>query len=217
MKNYLFIILAAIAICYAGCKKDPGNGAPSSADSYMPVTAGSTWTYFVYEQGITDTLTVKMSGVRSTLYGKIYYNATNTSKPTGVSTSYFYIGKHLYATRDFNPIANSPLELQIYNDTATINHSWISSPTDSTSRVNGILARVMSTIRQTGEVKVFLGKTFTNVIHTQVDFQYNFGSGYATAFTYDYYLAKGIGILGYNLSSLGGTVKTEGIISYNVK
>lgn len=216
MKKYLVIISAAIVCCYVSCRKDPGNGAPPSSNSYMPVTAGSTWTYFFNEQNTTDTLIVKMTGATSTQDGKIYYNATTTSKKFGGSTLYFYQANHVFITRNLNAYANATLELQLYNDTATVNHPWVYLPTDD-GKVNGVPARAISTIEQKGETKLFAGKTFTDVVHVEVDIQYDLGSGYQTVLKYDYYLAKGIGILGYNLTALNQFVELEGILDYNVK
>jgi hypothetical protein len=218
MKRFLLFILAIAGVCIAGCKKDapPGNGAPPAADSYMPVTAGSSWVYFVNTSSSIDTVTVKMNTSNVTTNGKTYYTANATSKQNGLVGIYFYEQNHIYATRNFNIYANAILELQLYNDTATINHSWISYPSDN-GNINNIQVRAISTIEQKGETKVFANNTYTNVVHTEIDIQYDYGSGYQTAYIYDYYLAKGIGILGYNFRALNEFVESEGILSYSIK
>jgi hypothetical protein len=218
MKRFLLFILAIASVCIAGCKKDapPGNGAPSAADSYMPVTSGSSWTYVLNTPSSIDTVTVKMNASNITTNGKTYYTANATSKQSGLVGIYFYEKDHIYATRNFNNYANAILELQLYNDTATINHSWTSYPSDNGS-IDNVPIRAISTIEEKGETKVFGGNTYTNVVHTEVDIQYDLGSGYETTYIYDYYLAKGIGILGYNLRALNEFVESESILSYSIK
>jgi len=216
MKKYLIIFLAVVTCCYVGCKKDAGNGAPPSANSYMPVTAGSTWTYYFNEQGNIDTLTVKMTGATSTQNGRIYYNATTQSKKGGASTLYFTQYNHLFVTRNLNPYVNATLELQLYNDTASVNTPWTYLVSDN-GKINDVPARAISTIGPINETKSFAGKTYNNVIHVTIEIQYDLGNGYRTQFLYDYYLAKGIGILGYNLRAFNDFVEVEGILSYDVK
>jgi hypothetical protein len=219
MRKYLLVILALTAVCYAGCKKEAqaGNGAPASADSYMPVTVGSSWTYFISTTSNNDTLTVKMNTTNVTTGGKTYYTANATSKQSGLAGIYFYEKDHVYATRNFNNYANAILELQLYNDTATINRSWVNFPSDY-GTIGNIPVRAINTVEERGETKLFGGKTYTNVVHTEIDIQYDLGSGYETKYIYDYYLAKGIGILGYNLRAFGGEfVETEAISNYVVK
>ena len=218
MKKYLLFMLVITAICCAGCKKDstPNNGAPVTTGSFMPVTTGSTWAYVYNESDINDTVTVTMNASNTTLNGKTYYTANAISKQSGTVGIYFYEKDHVFAMRSFNYYANAILELQLYNDTATVNNSWISYPTDNGS-IGNIPVREISTIEEKGETKLFGGQTFTNVEHTEVDIQYDLGAGYETKYIYDYYLAKGIGILGYNLRALNDFIESEGILKYTIK
>jgi hypothetical protein len=220
MRKYLLFILGVAGFCFAGCKKNveviPNNGAPPAADSYMPVTAGTSWTYFIQTDNSLDTVTVKMNSSNVNLNGKTYYTANSLTKKGIANGIYFYEKNHVYATRNYNSYADAVLELQLYNDTASVNNSWVSLATDD-GTVNNIPLRAISTIEEKGETKVYQGKTFTNVVHVEVDIQYDFGAGYETTQIYDYYLAKGIGILGYNLRALGAFVEAEGIIDYTIK
>jgi hypothetical protein len=218
MKRNLFLILAVLTLFYVSCKKDAvKTGTLSSAESYMPVTSGSTWTYFDALQNGFDTITVKMNTIQTTVNGKTYYTAnTTTTGQSEVGAIYFYQHNHVYSTRSFNYYANQVLELELYNDTASVGYHWISSPSDN-GTIDNVPVRTLTTLRNKGETKGFFGKTYTNVAHTEVDIQYNFGSGWETVYQYDYYFSKGVGILGFNLNALGGLVETEGIMSYNVK
>jgi hypothetical protein len=217
MKKYLLIILLITSVCYYGCKKDPANNGPSSANSYMPVTPGSNWTYINSSQGFTDTVNVTMNSATTAVNGKTYFTANTLSKKTGSNAVYFYEANHLFALRSFNVYTNTILELQLYNDTATVNSRWIYIPVDG-GLIDSQPVRAISTIEQKDETKLFAGKTFNNVIHTEVDIQYDFGSGFVTSYIYDYYLARGIGVLGYNLRALGSNVvETQGISTWTVK
>jgi hypothetical protein len=219
MKGYLLIAIATAIICSTGCKKEkavPNNGAPSSADSYMPVTSGSSWTYSINTKYSSDTLTVQMNSANAAVNGKTYYTADATPAHGGAYGIFFYQKDHVYAIRSFNTYANAVLELQLYNDTASINKSWISSPTDS-GKVGTTPIRVVSTIMQKGISKVFSGKTYNNVVQVQVDIQYNLGGGFDDTDVYTYYLGKGVGILGYTSLFQGESTEDEAIISSTIK
>jgi len=212
------MVIIAI-ICGIGCKKDapkPSNGAPSSADSYLPVTAGSSWTYAVNTKYSSDTVTVKMNTTNVTENGKTYYTANSTSKHSGSTGIYFYEKDHIYAIHSFNIYADTVLDLQLYNDTASLNKGWISTPTDN-GKVGNVPIQVVSTITQRGLTKVFSGKTYTNVVQVEVDIQYNQGFGFSDTNIYVYYLTKGIGILGYTSTFNDEASEDEEIISSDVK
>lgn len=216
--RYLLIIMVIATFCYTSCKKEttPNNGAPPSANSFMPVTSGSVWTYGIYTKYSSDTVTVKMNTANVVLNGKSYYTANVTPKHGGAYGIYFYEKDHVFAIRSFNNYANAVLELQLYNDTATINNSWISSSTDD-GKIDNSPVRAVTTITQKGITKIFSGKTYTNVVQVQVDIQYDLGGGYQDTDSYIYYLCKGVGILGYTSTFLGESTEDESIISYSVK
>jgi hypothetical protein len=217
MKRNLLIILAAFVLFYSSCKKDSANMTPPSADSYFPVTAGSTWRYLDFTQsGTEDTLTIKMTGVKTTINGKTYYNATSSSTETGTGTDYFYAANHIYANRALNSYAGTTVELKLFNDTASVGNSLISSPTDN-GLVDSVPSRTVNTIIAKNLTKTVGGKTFTNVVHTEVDFQYDYSEGYSTGFVYDFYLAKGIGMIESQLTILGSVYEEEVILDYSIK
>src|ERR1700761_3573405 len=124
MKRCLLIFAVAAMVCLAACKKDVQkqitNGAPSSADSYLPVTSGSSWTYYVGTKYSADTVTVKMNTANATENGKTYYTAIATSKRNGQSGTFFYEKDHIYAIHSFNIYADTVVDLQVYNDTASL-------------------------------------------------------------------------------------------------
>jgi hypothetical protein len=218
MKKNLLLILALFAVAITGCKKDGGTkpAGTTSSDSYLPVTSGSSWRYLVNGPGGSDTLTVKMTGATTIINSKTYYNATSTSKMTGTGTGYFYAANHIYGIRGSNAAAGLTVEMQIFNDALTVGNSWTSLPTDN-GEVNGVPAKTINTIKGLNISKVINGKTFTNVVHTQVDLQYDYGSGFQSFAVYDYYLAKGIGMVELDSAFLGSLIETETVVDYTVK
>ena len=208
-------------VCYSGCKKSspqPTNGAPLSANSYLPVTSGSSWVYAVTSRYSTDTVTVKMNTTNATIDGKTYYTANSTSKHSGSAGIYFYEGNHIYTIHSFNIYADTILDLQIYNDTASVFKSWTSIPVPS-GKIGNTPVQVVSTIFQRGLTKTFSGKTYTDVVAVTVNIEYdNSGAGYyQDTSDYVYYLAKGVGIVAYTSTFLGEANEDEQIISSDVK
>ncbi|HEY2581979.1 MAG TPA: hypothetical protein VGI43_09235, partial [Mucilaginibacter sp.] len=123
--------MALLVLCYTSCKKDSVNK-PSSANSYFPVTAGSSWRYLDFTQdGTKDTISIKLTGTTTTFNGKMYYNVSTSSRQSGPGTEYFYAANHVYALRALNAYAGTIIELKLYNDTVSVGNNLISSPTDN--------------------------------------------------------------------------------------
>jgi hypothetical protein len=213
MKRGLFSVFALIVFCCFGCKKDSNPG--PDAGAYLPLTEGSFWKYnYISDGGTTDTLTVKMTGGTTGFDSKTYYNAQSTYKQ-GTSLGYFYAGNHLYTTRTADAGFGS-IELQLLNDTASVGYTWTTFPT-ADGTLGGSPARTINTIKEKGITRTLNGKTFTDVIHTQVQLQYNNGSGFGTAVTYDFYLAKGIGPIENDSNTEDVLHETETIFDYSIK
>jgi len=217
MKKNLLLIFAATAIFASGCKKDSKKPTTdlSVADSYFPLTSASTWKYAVTGAGGSDTLAVKITGATTLINGKTYYNATSVYQQMGSSIGYFFGANHLYGTRGSNAMAGLTIEFQFLNDTTAAGHKWISSPTE-TGEVNGVPARTVNTIKEVNASKTVGGKIFSNVIHSRVDLQYNYGSGFESAAIYDFYFAKGVGKIESATTIYGSVYETETIVSYHI-
>ncbi len=212
MKRGLLSIVVVIIFCCSGCKKE-AKEAPSG--EYLPLTDGSTWKYnYTSDGGTTDTLILKMTGGTTLINGKTYYNAASTYKQ-GTSPGYFYAGNHLYATRTAD-VGFGSIELQLLNDTASVGYQWITIPT-ADGTLGGSPVRTINTIKEKNLTRTLNGKTFTNVIHTQVEMQYSNGSVFGTAVTYDFYLAKGIGLIENDANTEGILHETETLFDYTVK
>ena len=208
----IFSVFAVIIFCCFGCKKEAKQGPEGE---YLPLTDGSTWKYnYASDGGTTDTLIVKMTGGTTQINGRAYYNASSTYRQ-GTSPGYFYAGNHFYVTRTADEGSGS-IELQLLNDTASVGYQWITIPTDN-GLLGGTPVQTINTIKEKNITRTLNGKTFTNVIHTQVQLQYNNGSGFGTTVTYDFYLAKGIGLIENDANTEDILHETETLFDYSVK
>ncbi len=213
MKKYM-LLFAAAAVLMAGCKSknDPKPG----SDSYFPVSSGSTWSYKDVIGGVNNTLTITMTGGTSVFNNKTYYTASGVSSVHGTNTGYYYAADNTYAIRASSASAGVTIELQMGNDAKAVGDTWTTTPTDN-GTISGFPARTVNTIKEKGITKVVNGKTFTDVIHTQVDLQYNLGSGFTSTALYDFYLAKGVGMIETDTSVSGNVYEKETITDYNIK
>ena len=215
MRNKLLMLIIGGAMLAAGCSKSKNNPSPPS-DSYLPVTSGNTWTYNDVVNGSTSQLTITMTGATTAFNGKSYYNSTSVSTTKGTSTGYFYAANHAFAVRATSAAAGLTIELQMGNDAQIAGYTWTTTPSDN-GTINGVPAKTVNTIKEVNVTKVVNGKTFTNVIHTQVDLQYNLGTGFQSVAVYDFYLAKGVGMIETDTSVSGAPYELETITGYTVK
>ncbi|MDO3628507.1 hypothetical protein [Mucilaginibacter sp. BT774] len=216
MRKIFAIMIIGGAILAAGCSKKNNPGPSASADSYLPVSSGSTWTYNDVVGGNSSQLTITMTGATSIIGGKTYYAGTSVSPAKGTSTGYFYASNHFYSFRATSAAAGITIELQMGNDEQNVGYSWTTSPTDN-GTVAGVPAKTVNTIKEKGITKVVNGKTFNNVIHTQIDLQYDLGTGFQSVAVYDIYLAKGVGMIENDTSVSGSPYEVETITGYTVK
>jgi len=217
------IIAALVPLCvlfFTSCKKGGSNQpvVPPSADSYLPVTASSNWTYSDVISGTKDTIRLTMTGATTNIGGQTFYTASGKSRINPVITENYYSGNHLYI-RQYSiggGVYQTYISVTLLNDTVAAGNSFTASITPD-GTLAGSPARIVNTVIEKNISKVVNGVTFSNVIHTHVDLQYNYGAGFATNSTYDYYLAKGVGIIEEDLGSAGSTDETKTLMNYSVK
>jgi hypothetical protein len=228
MNKAVLAILAFLTIGYMGCKQESYKIIPPSlSDSYFPETTGSTWKYrdstfgektdIVPIYGVKiDTLTFTINGATTDFNNDVCYNADVISKLNGASTAYFYSFKHLHSIRESIPPFGLT-NLHCLVDSASVGYSWATSPTASTL-LNGNPAQTINTIEEKNITKVINGKTFTNVIHASVNYQININNtGWRNIAFYDFYLAKGVGVIEKDTYVYGNLNGTRTIIDYTIK
>lgn len=214
MKKGLLPVLFFFVFGCISCKKDRVV-TPSGGD-YLPLTSGSTWKYsYASDGGTRDTLILTMTGGTTKINGKTYYDAMSTYRQ-GTSQGYFYAGNHIYTTRSAAVGASVSIELQLLNDTASVGYQWTSSPTDD-GTLDGQPAKTVNTIVEKGISRTVNGMTFTNVIHTRVQLLYDTGAGIVPTITYDFYLAKDVGLIENDSNTLDTFYETETLFDYTIK
>ena len=147
---------------------------------------------------------------------KTYYAALGNSAAKGSSTAYYYAADHDFAIRETDPGSGITIELQAGNDAQAVGYTWTTIPSDS-GTLGGLPAQTINTIVEKNVTKNINGKVYTNVIHTKAELQYNAGTGFFTVGVYDFFLAKGIGLVESD-STIGGSLfESETIESYIIK
>jgi len=216
MKPNLLIAFALAVAVLAGCKKEKKTILSTSVNSYLPLSKGSTWQYTLSGGGV-DTLTIAMTGDTSVVGGQVYYKATSVYKHAGINGQGFFFNiDHINGTVAQSTSLGVSIELQMLNDTASVGYTWISAPT-SNGMVNNVAAQAVNKIVEKNITWTVGSKTFGYVIHTQTAIQYNVGGSFQTFVTYDFYLAKGVGMIEMDENLSGAPAITEKLFNYTVK
>lgn len=234
MKKLLFIPVTALVLFTASCKLDApilpkktdttstkggttSGTTVSTTDTYQPVTKGSYWkTVSTLAPGITSTAT--MSGETETINGKIYYAVNSTaSGSTDTYKSYYYHGNDIYLLRSTTLVANITVDFLYLKDNYTIGKTWTTPVTDD-GLVNGVPGQIVGKIVEQGITKTVGGKNFTNVIHTQLRLQYDIGSGFEDTETFDFYIAKNVGIIQVDANiPAANIISSSTLTDYSIK
>jgi hypothetical protein len=228
MKKYLLLLLP-LTVVLNSCKKTVfhtiahTNSNPSA--NYQPLTAGSSWTYrsdfSSFGLGIDTTITV-MSAKTSTISGKVYQQAYShaPASPSVLDTGYYYVNSHDYSmlqtislTAGGNSIEYN-FDMLYLKDNLAVGATW--NVTTSALKLNGKIV-------EKGISKVVAGKTYTNVIHSNIVVNINYLStnGFVTgSMNYDMYFAQGIGTVRTEISDLTdpqAAVIAQDLIAYTIK
>ncbi|HEY4876065.1 MAG TPA: hypothetical protein VIH86_10860 [Puia sp.] len=157
--------------------------------TYQPLETPSFWVYQDSTTSVKDTLTATDSLM--TINSKVYTVFHNSSAGQ-TADEYFNISSHNYYSYGSFGNGLDTIELLYLNDTASPGYNW-QAPAGS---INGFPAQVQGQIIDTGLTVTIGSNTFTNVIHSEIEIEYNVGSGFQTPYAvYDYYVAKGVGII----------------------
>jgi len=232
------INLMAITTILAGCSKEAsfetgtgsnnGNGGgggnngggQSGSGTYQPTSANSYWHY--KETGdITADYTITSTGQKTTINSIDYYTFNSTGSAGNVQ-SYMGVKNHNYYVLDQGTSPNSgasfDLNFLYLNDTASVGYTW----QNAAGQGNGFTAETPGSVVEKGISLTVQGKSYTDVIHTQEELQYDIpGLGLLTFATYDYYVAKGIGIIRVVAAGdptlAGGFHSTTDLVDYSIK
>lgn len=196
-----------------------GGTGGSTTGTYSPVTAGTNWVYKSVSGTYVDTLNYTMAGSTTTINSKLYSVVNLVSAKTGNSTGYFAAIKHVYTLAQSIPTTTDILEMQYLIDNAAVGTTW-TTPASPTGTINGVPARISGKITEVGISKTVTGMVFNNVIHSTILLQYDYGLGYQTSGTYEYYVAQNVGVIEIDssISSFGASVTgVNSLLSYKIK
>ncbi|RYU86894.1 hypothetical protein EWM62_17240 [Mucilaginibacter terrigena] len=210
----------------SSCRKDPpdftgyeANGTSENnafANSYMPTSKGTSWTYVTDPgTGTKATSEIHLTGVITPINGLNYFEAKSSTAGREAEVGYYYVDDHNYKILGATLQSGTVVEFNYLDSNLPVNGEWTAKMSPS-GFINSIPARTKGRIIEKDITKVVLGKTYKNVIHTQLIVQYDMGSGFEDFGTYDYYLAKGIGLLETDTNLLG-IVATSKLLNYTIK
>jgi hypothetical protein len=195
----LTVICCTISLFFAACIKEKSlepnynsNNNGSTDGTYQPMSANSYWKY--RQSGtFTGESTLTATGKKKTVNGIDYYIFNGSG--VGGGEALFGIKDHNYYQLAQGVAPNGAsfdINFLYLNDTASVGYTW----QHQAGQGNGFTAHTPGTIVEKGITMTVEGKTYKDVIHTRMEIQYDmpvFGS--ITFATYDYYIAKNIGVI----------------------
>jgi hypothetical protein len=190
-----------------------------TSKGYFPSAANTYWKYRQVSGSTVDTAINTLTGNTSTINGKLYYDAVNQAGLTGTTTGYYSAINHVFTVRGTSYFQGYTVEILYLKDNLAVNSTWIAPFTDS-GTLNGAPARIVGKITEKDISRTVSNKVYNNVIHTTLQLQYDVGSGFTTYGTYEYYIAKGIGVIEADavVSTGVGTLTTSSVlIDYSIK
>jgi hypothetical protein len=224
MKKYLLLLLPLLAVLNS-CTKITGVDLTGTSNgisaSYQPLTAGSTWQYSTdYSASLgfplIDTDAITMTAKTLTISSKVYNQAYETHAGFGITdTGYYHANNHEYSIMQKLQTSTSSgyaFEMLYLKDNVAVGTTW----TANTS--NTYLGNIQLTgkIVEKGISKTVAGKTYTNVIHTNLQLVVSL-QGTTTPIAYDIYVAQGVGIVRIELNETGYATIPQDLIAYTIK
>ena len=222
--------LILFSLFISGCQKEisgdidsnTATNPPASSDVYLPVSKDSYWKYQVTNPGGSITTgTLTSTGQQQTFNGIAYNVFANSPSTAGFENTYMAVKDHKYysMTKGVSPNTGAPFDLTFLylNDTASVGYQW----NYDAGQGNGFAAKTPGSIVEKNINITVLGKQYTGVIHSRFNLQYVLpGVGTTDYGSYDYYVAKNIGIVKivFNTSPLFGSIQsvTE-LMEYSIK
>ncbi|GAA4334764.1 hypothetical protein GCM10023149_42330 [Mucilaginibacter gynuensis] len=227
MKHRLPILFALCLLALSSCKKDEPifTGYDLTFNNqFQSLKAGEYWEY----ESVRDTLdVVTIATVRNTITGgttliddRLYHNVNTTIEfpdRTERYPRYFRVINHEFSIREIAAIKSASPEYLYLIDTAKVGASWSTRITDN-GLANGLPVRLVGTLLEKDVVKEVNGTVYAGVSHThlQVLLDLGTGTGLNVAGTYDYYIAKGVGIIQMEYETLGGIKETQTLTAHVV-
>ncbi|MEO7311963.1 MAG: hypothetical protein ABIX01_16275 [Chitinophagaceae bacterium] len=200
-----------LALVFSGCKCKKDNPAPATPASYMPITAGSSWTYSTQTYApvaSTGSYTIKATARDTIVSGRTYKVFTNSSTDNEyyniTGTDYFQLG-NLAAI-------NQRLEL-LYLKDAAVGTSWTENKTVTLTGIpTPVTIPLNFQVTEAGISYTVGAKTFTGVTHVKITIGTISVSGIpiTPVSDFNYYYARGVGRI-YARTKLSISIPLAGI------
>lgn len=221
MSKRLFNVLLAASLLFAySCSKDSGssnNNGGGTADSYHPLTANSFWKYKDSTDATVSTLTA--TDQKQTVNGRQYTVLIDTSS-NGKDTVLAAVQGHDYYYNINSTTNGVPVSATLHylNDTASVGSNW----QEIAGTAGGFTATVKTTVIEKGISVSLNGKSYSSVYHTRMDVSINPLGAPTNIGHYDFYIAKGVGIIRIRAELGGGfsgpSTKTDTeLTDYSIK
>lgn len=213
------------SLLFISCQKEASNGSdptpgggpdtttnpPANKDtSFQPATKDSYWAYKSTNSG-TDTSsvdTLRATGSTKDFNGHTYNIFSGSLSGTG-GTSESYMRSdgdgNMYLLSDITDtsLGQSTLEILYTNTKQNAGFTW----TYNGGNISGLPLTFNGKILEKNITKDVQGKTYTNVIHSQVTAGFTVVLQTITLITYDVYVAQGVGIVKIDTKITTGTLK----------
>ncbi len=225
LKNLFTPFVICCTIIVSSCQKEADltivppvtdtTGIPLS-ETYLPLTRGTFWIYA--DSGFSNSNdTITMIGEKDTIINTIPYSKVHNHSAIADNDSYYGLQSHnYYLYGEQNGVQVTMLML---NDTTSIGNGWVFDM----GLVNGLPGRGIGKMIEKNISYTVKGKVYNNVIHDKYTIQYNLLGSFTDFGSYDFYFAKGIGLI-YIISSvptsIGGTdgiYSKQELINYSIK
>ena len=213
----LFIISCQKEVSPDTITQTGGNGGRAGGTgSYYPTTTGSWWMYKDTTTGMTTTSTVvnRNKTINSIVYKAMMNNvsSTDTGWIASPQPNYYMYQKGVSP----NTGASYDVLFHYLNDTASVGYKW----QYMAGQGNGFTAHIQTTIKERNITMTVAGKSYNNVIHTELIWTYDIFGTAMDAMQYDYYIAKDVGIIkvrSEGLTLLSGFRACTDLIDYSIK
>jgi len=230
VKKYTLVLIVLILSALYSCQKAqyeyPGElakttSAPAdTSKGYAPGTVNSYVKYRIVTGAKVDTTTNTATGTTTTINNKLYNVIAINSLTYGTSPGYYSNINHAYTARATDASSGITLELEYLVDNVGVGATWKAPVTDN-GTIKGYPAQILGTITEKNISKTVSGISFNYVTHTTLQLQYDVGGGFITLGSFEYYIAKGIGIIEVDASLVipGSTTtnSVSSVIAYNIK
>ena len=167
------------------------NDTTSTVNSFNPLSTGSWWKYKDSASGSVSTNTV---GSDTRTFSSIVYKALVSTTDTQTDTLWAASPQPDYylAAKGVSP-SGSTYDLTFYylNDTASVGYS----KRYNAGSGNDFTAYITTTIIAKDLTMTIAGKTYTNITQTRLDLSYDFFGTVTESGFYNYFTAKGVGIV----------------------